>query len=108
MNLNNFHSLEVVDRVSETQLQVGENSNSVIWRLEGNPVAIIFVIKYFISTLNITFRACLIQNMTQINKFAKSFTSILSNLIIFTHLKLWIASARHNKYLRVGEIRLEG
>ena len=26
-NLNNFHSLEVVDRVSETQLQVGENSN---------------------------------------------------------------------------------
>ena len=27
INLNNFHSLEVVDRVSETQLQVGENSN---------------------------------------------------------------------------------
>ena len=26
-NLNNFHSLEVVDRVSEAQLQVGENSN---------------------------------------------------------------------------------
>ena len=26
-NLNNCHSLEVVDRVSETQLQVGENSN---------------------------------------------------------------------------------
>ena len=26
-NLNNFHSLEVVDRVSETQLQVGKNSN---------------------------------------------------------------------------------
>ena len=26
-NLNNFHSLEVVDRVSETQLQVRENSN---------------------------------------------------------------------------------
>ena len=24
-NLNNFHSLEVVDRVSETQLQVDEN-----------------------------------------------------------------------------------
>ena len=24
-NLNNFHSLEVVDRVSETQFQVGEN-----------------------------------------------------------------------------------
>ena len=24
-NLINFHSLEVVDRVSETQLQVGEN-----------------------------------------------------------------------------------
>ena len=26
-NLNDFQSLEVVDRVSETQLQVGENSN---------------------------------------------------------------------------------
>ena len=26
-SLNNFHSLEVVDRVSETQLQVGENYN---------------------------------------------------------------------------------
>ena len=25
--VNNFHSLEVVDRVSETQLQVGENLN---------------------------------------------------------------------------------
>ena len=24
---NNFQSLEIVDRVSETQLQVGENSN---------------------------------------------------------------------------------
>ena len=32
VNLNNFHSLEVVDRVSETQLQVGENSNWIIWR----------------------------------------------------------------------------
>ena len=30
-NLNNFHSLEVVDRVSETQLQVVENSDSQ-WR----------------------------------------------------------------------------
>ena len=26
-NLNNFHSLEIVDRVSETQLQISENSN---------------------------------------------------------------------------------
>ena len=29
-NLNNYHSLEVVERVSETQLQVGENSNWII------------------------------------------------------------------------------
>ena len=28
-------SLEVVDRVSKTQLQVGENSNWIIWRLKG-------------------------------------------------------------------------
>ena len=35
--LNFFHSLEVVDRVSETQLQVGENYNKIIWRwLKGN------------------------------------------------------------------------
>ena len=34
-NMNNFHSLEVVDRVSETQLQVGENSDWIIWRLKG-------------------------------------------------------------------------
>ena len=34
-NLNNFHSLEVVNRVSETQFQVGENSNWIIWRLKG-------------------------------------------------------------------------
>ena len=26
-NLHNFHSLKIVDRVSETQLQVGENLN---------------------------------------------------------------------------------
>ena len=26
-NMNNFHSLEVVDRVSETQFQMGENSD---------------------------------------------------------------------------------
>ena len=34
-NLNNFHLLEVVDRVSETQLQVGGNSNKIIWQLKG-------------------------------------------------------------------------
>ena len=34
-NQNNFHTLEVVDRVSETQLQVAENSNWIIWRLKG-------------------------------------------------------------------------
>ena len=28
-NLNNFHSLEVVDRVSETQLRVGEKLNNL-------------------------------------------------------------------------------
>ena len=34
-NLSNFHSLEVVNRVSETQLQVGEHSNCIIWWLKG-------------------------------------------------------------------------
>ena len=33
--MNNFQSLEVVDRVSETQLQKGENSDWIIWRLKG-------------------------------------------------------------------------
>ena len=32
-NLNIFHPLEVVDRVSETKLQVVENFNEIIWRL---------------------------------------------------------------------------
>ena len=32
--MNNFHTLEVVDRVSETQLQVGENSDWIFWRLK--------------------------------------------------------------------------
>ena len=29
-----FGKSEVVDRVSETQIQVGENSNYLIWRLK--------------------------------------------------------------------------
>ena len=33
-NLNNFHSLEVVDRVSETQLQVSEHLDWIIWQLK--------------------------------------------------------------------------
>ena len=35
VNLNNFHLLDVVDRVSETQLQVGANSDWIIWQLKG-------------------------------------------------------------------------
>ena len=34
-NVNNFQLNEDVDRVSETQLQVSENSNSLICRLRG-------------------------------------------------------------------------
>ena len=34
-NLNNFHSLELVARVSETQIQVGENFNEIILQLMG-------------------------------------------------------------------------
>ena len=30
-----FHSLEVVARVSETQLQMGKNLNYLTWRLKG-------------------------------------------------------------------------
>ena len=33
-NLKKIHSPEVVDRVSETQLQVSENSDWIIWRLK--------------------------------------------------------------------------
>ena len=36
-NFNKFLSLEVVDRVSETQFQVGENSDWIIWQLKGKP-----------------------------------------------------------------------
>ena len=34
-NMNNFLSLEVVKRVSDTQLQMSENSTQIIWRLKG-------------------------------------------------------------------------
>ena len=47
LNLNNFHSLGVVDRVSETQFQGGENSNCIILRLK---VPHIFGFSFFIST----------------------------------------------------------
>ena len=40
-NLNNFHSLEVVDRVSETQLQVGENSNWIILAVKGLTILVL-------------------------------------------------------------------
>ena len=33
--MSNFHPLEVVDRGSETQLQVGENLNYLILRIKG-------------------------------------------------------------------------
>ena len=32
--MSDFHPLEVVDRCSETQLQAGENLNSLIYRCE--------------------------------------------------------------------------
>ena len=68
-NLNNFHSLEVVDRVSETQLQVGENSDWIIRRLKGSRnaeffwddaelcVIILIVIAGSLSTQRLLFRA---------------------------------------------------
>ena len=34
--MGHFHPLEVVGRGSETQLQVRENSNYLIWRCEGS------------------------------------------------------------------------
>ena len=46
-NLNNFHSLEVVDRVSETQLQVGENSDWIICRLKGSQLCVKCVIPWY-------------------------------------------------------------
>ena len=33
--MSNFHPLEVVDRGSETQLQVGENLNNQVGRIRG-------------------------------------------------------------------------
>ena len=35
VNINNFHSFEAMDHVSETQLQVGGNSDRIIWQLKG-------------------------------------------------------------------------
>ena len=51
-NRNNFHSLEVVDRVSETQLQVSENSNWIIWRLKGHTSAGLMLVQHNYSRFN--------------------------------------------------------
>ena len=53
-NLNNFHSLEIVDRVSEAQLQVGKNSNLIIWRLKGKKLKKITFNHYMMLILTIT------------------------------------------------------
>ena len=45
--MSNFHSLEVVDRGSETQLQVGEN-NVLTWREKGFCYRLRFRDKYII------------------------------------------------------------
>ena len=52
-NLNNFHSLEVVDRVSETQLQVGENSDWIlnIESIEVNDFEILLIDVTFVQKL---------------------------------------------------------
>ena len=34
-NMNNLQSLEIVKRVSNTQLQMSKNSTQIIWRLKG-------------------------------------------------------------------------
>ena len=39
-NLKYFYSLEVVDRVSETQLQVSGKFNKIIWQLKGLPARV--------------------------------------------------------------------
>ena len=44
-NLNDFRSLEVVNRASETQLQVGENSYQINWRL--NMLTLLFQLCLF-------------------------------------------------------------
>ena len=56
-NLNNFHALEVVDRVSEAQLQVGKNSNLIIWRLKGKRLKKITFNHYMMLILTITGRS---------------------------------------------------
>ena len=57
-NNTNFQSLEVVDRASETQLQVAENLNFLLSALRVNPLtagAAYIRVFIFISTLSTTF-----------------------------------------------------
>ena len=47
-NVDNFHSLEVVGRVSETQLQVGGNSDWIILPVKGFITIIIEHNNYYV------------------------------------------------------------
>ena len=51
---------------------------------------------FSISTLNTSSWTCLRYNVTSTNKISKSSPPVCQKWMIFTHLKLWIASARHN------------
>ena len=87
-NLNNFHSLKVVDRVSETQLQVGENlklNNLAVKGLTTSPDNIPFF--YFVLApqhLNTKKR-----DLNQQNRWPP----YCQSRNIFTYLKLCIADA---------------
>ena len=39
--MGNFHPIEVVGRGSETQLQVGENLNDLIYHTQSSPIMIV-------------------------------------------------------------------
>ena len=42
--MNNFHRLEVEGRGSETQLQVDENLNNLLWRFKGEMKLLVVVV----------------------------------------------------------------
>ena len=88
-NLNNFHSLEVVDRVSETQLQVRENYNRIILRLKSQLLNRLHAAKY-IAMVNKLWTHSTKNHLTEHNIYLRYEHKICKIVINTFEFKLYI------------------
>ena len=92
-NHSNFQWLVVMNRGSKTQLQVDSNLNLTLWP----PVPHIFRFFHFLLSHQVPpFKQVKDKMWHQSAIYENSWPPFCQIWIIVTHLKLWIASARHN------------